>query len=177
MAYFDISRRISAYLCSVAISLSPHHHRQSSKLARSSPSVDQPRLIRRVGWLHHISKDSGSRWSSRGAGTFLPICLINPGCCVTFAGFTSSSKTPGDVGAVSSRCLFGVVGIMLVVFTSLVSLGGHHVWQLSSVVKRNRLFGIQMFYYSNNTLMIRESDPDGGGYMTTALYRYKDKAI
>ena len=57
----------------IASSLFPHHHRQSSKLARSSPSVDQPRLIRRVGWLHHISKDSGSRWSSRGAGTFLPI--------------------------------------------------------------------------------------------------------
>ena len=34
-----------------------------------------------------------------------------------------------------------------------------------------------MFYYSNNTLMISESDPDGGGYMTTALYRDNDKGI
>ena len=73
--------------------------------------------------------------------------------------------------------MVGVVGIVLVVFTSLVSLGGHHVWHLSSVVKRNRLFGIQMFYYSNNTLMISENDPAGGGYMTTALYRYTDKVI
>ena len=32
-------------------------------------------------------------------------------------------------------------------------------------------------FYCNNTLMIRESDPDGSGYMTTALYRYKDKVI
>ena len=30
-------------------------------------------------------------------------------------------------------------------------------------------------FYCNNTLMISESDPDGGGYMTTTLYQYNDK--
>ena len=41
------------------VPLSRHPPRQSSKLAGSSPSVDQPRLIRHVRWLHHIFKDPG----------------------------------------------------------------------------------------------------------------------
>ena len=55
-----------------------------------------------------------------------------------------------------------VVGIVLVGLHVFISMGGHHYWHvLSSAVKRNRLFGIQMFIHSNNTLMISESDPDG----------------
>ena len=59
----------------IASSLFPHHHRQSSKLARSSPSVDQPRLIRRVGWLHHIFKDSGV------------VCVVGSHRCLFLSGW------------------------------------------------------------------------------------------